>query len=270
MERLLEELLINKAKENRCEVTRMFAGVGNGHFGGSFSCTEIVTALYYHVLNIRPETPEWPGRDRFIISKGHGAPTVYAALADKGFFPREWLKSFDKYEGPLNTHPNRTKVPGIEVSTGSLGHGLSIGAGMALASRHLPEKYRVYVLLGDGESHEGSVWEAAMFASHNKLENLFAVVDHNKLCVDGPVEEVVSLSPLDQKWSSFGWEVVEIDGHNYNEIISALETPTRGIPRVIIAHTIKGKGVSFMENKQEWHGAHVDEEIVRKVLVELS
>ena len=245
---------------------------GSGHPGGSLSATDIIVALYFHFMNYDPENPRWPDRDRFVLSKGHAAPALYAALAEKGVFPVEELMTLRKIGSRLQGHPDMRKLPGIEASTGSLGQGLSIGNGMALAGRLDRRPYNVYVMLGDGEVEEGQVWEAAMFAAHYKLDNLIAFLDRNKLQIDGETEKVMSIEPIADKWKAFGWEVMEINGHDFNEIIEAVNRAkeVRGRPVMIIAHTIKGKGVSFMEGSVHFHGKPPNDEEYRMAIKELE
>jgi len=229
---------------------------GCGHPGGAFSSTDIMTALYFEILRIDPDNPRWSDRDRFILSKGHSSVGLYTILHLRGFFDRETLLTFRQDNSPLCGHPDMHKVSGVEMSTGSLGHGLSVGTGLAIAGKMDNKDYRVFVLMGDGETQEGSVWEAAMSASHYKLDNLVGIVDRNMLQIDGFTEEIMSLEPYKLKWEAFGWSVREIDGHDMSEIGSALgEAPfNKGKPSLIIARTTKGKGISFMENSPEWHG----------------
>lgn len=248
-------ILQEKAKIVRKHIVRMIAGAGSGHIAPALSCADIISALYFSVLRLDPKDPKWEDRDRFILSKGHGCAVQYAALAEKGFFPVEVLDTFCRLDSILGGHPDMLKVPGVEASTGSLGHGLSIGVGMAIAGKVDRKGYRVFVLLGDGENDEGAVWEGAMAASHYRLGNLIAIIDRNRLQVDGWTEEVMNPEPLADKWRSFGWLVQEIDGHDMHEILRALDVAASGKerPAVIIANTVKGKGVSFMENKMDWH-----------------
>lgn len=244
------------AKTLRRHVITMTANAGSGHPGGSLSSAEVVTALFWRVMRHRPSEPRWAERDRFIPSKGHIAPILYAALAESGYFPVEELSTLRKLDSRLQGHTDRTSTPGVEMSSGSLGQGLSFGIGTALAARLNYQNYRVYILLGDGECDEGQVWEAAMAAAHFKLDNLVAIVDHNKQQIDGWNWEVMSLEPFSEKWRSFGWRVIEIDGHDFDQILAAFEQAkgVKGQPTVIIAHTTKGKGVSFMENNPDFHG----------------
>lgn len=247
--------LENQANQLRQDILKMIYKAGKGHPGGAFSATEIVTALYFYVMKIEPAKPKWPERDRFILSKGHACPVWYAALARRGFFELSHLDTLRQTHSILQGHPVMTKTPGVDINTGSLGNGLSLGLGMALASRNNGFKYNVYVILGDGEIQEGMVWEAAMAAGHFRPANLFAVVDYNGLQNDGFVKDILGLEPLVDKWRAFGWNVKEIDGHNMNEILNGFAWMQKvGGPAVIIAHTVKGKGVSFMENMVEWHG----------------
>ena len=227
----------------------------SSHIGTSFSMAELLAVLYGKVLRADPARPDWPNRDRFILSKGHGGAALYAVLAERGFFPLEWLNTFYQNGSRLAGHVTHTHVPGVEVSTGSLGHGLSIACGMALAAKRDGKPYRVFALLSDGECDEGSTWEPALFAPHHRLDNLIAIVDYNKIQALGHVREVIDLEPLADKWRSFGWAVREIDGHNIAEVDDALShVPFEvGRPSCVIAHTVKGKGVSFMEDELLWH-----------------
>lgn len=227
-----------------------------GHPGGSLSAADLSTYLYFEELNIDPNDPQWEGRDRFVLSKGHTAPGLYAALAHRGFFPTEDLVTLRHVGSYLQGHPDMKCVPGVDMSTGSLGQGLSAAVGMALAAKMDKKYYRVYALCGDGEIQEGQIWEAAMFAGHRKLDNLVVIVDHNKLQIDGKVEEVCSPYPMDKKFEAFQFHTITIDGHNFDEMEAAFKEArqTKGKPTAIIANTIKGKGVSFMEDAAEWHG----------------
>ncbi|MGD0353561.1 MAG: transketolase [Dehalococcoidia bacterium] len=244
------------AKQLRRDVITMIATAGSGHPGGSLSAADIVTALYFKVMRHDPKNPQWPDRDRFVLSKGHAAPILYAALAECGYFPVEELSTLRKLDSRLQGHTDRTLTPGVEMSAGSLGQGLSYGIGISLAGRLDKRDYRVYVLLGDGECDEGQVWEAAMFAPHHKVDNLTAIVDHNDLQLSGRVCDIMGLEPLPDKWRAFNWHVLEINGHDIKEILQALKKAgeVKGKPTVIIAHTIKGKGVSFMEGNVDFHG----------------
>ncbi|AOQ22735.1 Transketolase [Moorella thermoacetica] len=271
MEKDLQSLMAT-ARRIRRDIVRMVGAAGSGHPGGSLSAVEIMTALYFKVMRLDPERPDWPERDRFVLSKGHAAPVLYAALAERGFFAVDKLDTLRRLGSPLQGHPDRKSLPGVEVSTGSLGHGLAVANGMALAGRLDGRDYRVYVLLGDGELEEGMVWEGAMAAAHYHLDNLTAIVDHNHLQIDGRVEEVMSPEPVADKFRAFGWEVMTIDGHDFGQILDALERAreVKGKPTVIIAETIKGKGVSFMENQAGWHGKAPKPEEVEKALAELA
>ncbi|MEW5767254.1 MAG: transketolase [bacterium] len=264
--------LEERAKEVRRHIVSMLAEAGSGHPGGSLSCADIVTTLYFEVMRHRPDDPKWPARDRFVLSKGHAVPTVYACLAMCGYFPVSELKTIRKINSRLQGHPDMMATPGVEMSTGSLGMGLSVSVGMALAGKIDHALYRVYVVLGDGEVQEGQVWEAAMSAAHYRLDNLCAFLDYNKLQIDGRVEDIMAIEPLIDKWKAFGWHTLEIDGHNIEQIIKAAEEAkkTKGKPTIIIAHTIKGKGVSFMEGVVGFHGVAPTREEAEKALSELS
>jgi len=229
---------------------------GCGHPGGAFSCIDILVALYFEVMNIDPGNPSRSDRDRFILSKGHSSVALYTALHLAGFIDLKTLLSFRQDNSLLCGHPDASKVPGVEANTGSLGHGLSVGVGLALAGKMNNDAYRVFVLMGDGETQEGSIWEASMSASHYKLDNLIGIIDRNKIQIDGPTEKIMALEPYKDKWEAFGWKVREINGHNLQEIIMVLKaTPfEKGKPSLVIANTVKGKGISFMENNHEWHG----------------
>ena len=248
--------LYKKTNEIREKTLDMCIKARTGHVTSSFSCAELLTSLYHGgIMRYDPKNPEWEGRDRFILSKGQASPILYNILADKGFFPTEWLDSFTKPDGHFGVHL-QCDVPGVEYTTGSLGHGLGIGAGVALAGKMNLKNYHTIVMLGDAECQEGSNWEAAMFASHYHLNNLTAIVDRNGFGVLGPTEEIVKLNPLDEKFRSFGWEVRKINGHSIEEIFDSMEdirSRKREIPLAIIAETVKGKGIEFMENVYQWH-----------------
>jgi transketolase len=248
----LERMAVNV----RCDIIEMIATAKAGHPGGSLSAADIVTALYFRVMNVNPRDPDWPDRDRFILSKGHACPVWYAALAERGYFDKVHLSTLRKLNSILQGHPDMRKTPGIDMTAGSLGHGLSAGLGMALSGKLRGKDYHVWVIVGDGESQEGSIWEAAMAAAKWKLDNLTAILDRNHLQNDGCVDTEMPIEPVADKWLAFGWNVVEIDGHAMGQVVEALENArtTKGKPTMIIAHTIKGKGVSFMENVAEWHG----------------
>ncbi len=243
-----------------------------GHPGGSMSCADIVTYLYFNHMNINPEKPDMEDRDRFVLSKGHAAPALYAALAHRGFFSTDLIKTLRKPDSILQGHPDMKNIPGVDMSTGSLGQGISCAVGMALSAKHFGKNYRVYTVLGDGESEEGQVWEAAMFAANKKLDNLVAFIDLNNLQIDGTIDEVNSPLPLDKKFEAFNWHVITIDGHDFAQIEAALgEAATvEGKPTAIIANTIKGKGVSFMENQVGWHGVAPNDEQAENALAELN
>jgi len=244
------------AKKLRRHIITMTGKAGSGHPGGSLSSVEIVTTLYWKVLQHSPTDPQWADRDRFILSKGHVAPLLYAVLAECGYFPVAELSTLRQLDSRLQGHADRIATPGVEMSSGSLGQGLSFAIGVALAGRLNSQSYRVYVLLGDGECDEGQVWEGAMAAAHFKLDSLVAIVDNNGLQIDGWNRDVMNLEPLNKKWEAFGWHVIEVDGHDFTQLFNAFEQAklVRGQPTVIIAHTVKGKGVSFMENNADFHG----------------
>ncbi len=256
----------------RCDVIEMIYGAGSGHAGGSLSLAEIVATLYWHVLHIDPFQPSWPERDRLVLSKGHCAPIVYAALARRGYFDPAVLSTFRKTGSILQGHPDFRKTPGLDMTSGSLGQGLSVGLGMALASRQSRVNYQVYVLMSDGEMQEGMTWEAAMAASHYQVGNLTVVVDRNNLQVDGFVNDVMAIEPLAEKWRAFGWRVVEIDGHDVAALLEAFterRANADSSPWVFICRTVKGKGVSFMENVMEWHGGTLTDDQYRQAMTEL-
>ena len=266
------EELEKQAKVIRRGVIDQVYKAGSGHPGGSLSISDIMTVLYFNELNIDEKNPKWEDRDRVVLSKGHCVPALYSCLANRGFFDVSELAGFRKIESSLQGHPDMTKVPGVDMSTGSLGQGLSVAVGMALAGKLDKRNYRVYCLLGDGEIEEGEVWEAAMSANKYKLDNLCVIVDNNNLQIDGSIEEVMSSYPIDEKFKSFGFQIIKIDGHNIEEIKSAFEVAknVKEKPLCIIAKTIKGKGVSFMENKVEWHGKAPNEEQYKIAMEELK
>ena len=245
---------------------------GCGHPGGSLSIAELLTYLYFKEMKIDPANPKWEDRDRFVLSKGHTAPALYATLAERGFFPVEELKTLRKIDSRLQGHPDMKGIPGVDMSTGSLGLGISAACGMALAGKTAGKDYRVYTILGDGESEEGQVWEAAMFAAHYKLDNLVAIVDWNGLQIDGTVEEVMNPTPHNLKFSAFGWNVISIGAHDFDQIEAALAAAkaVKGKPTAIIAKSVKGKGVSYMENAVQWHGAAPKEDLYRVALADLG
>ena len=246
-------------------------GAKAGHPGGSLSAADVFTYLYFKEMNIDPKNPKWEERDRFVLSKGHTAPGLYAALAERGFFPVDDLPTLRHIDSYLQGHPNMNTVPGVDMSTGSLGQGISAAAGMALAAKHAGKGCRVYALLGDGEIQEGQVWEAFMLAHHYGLDNLCAVIDNNGLQIDGPIDKVMSPYPIPEKLKAFGWNVVEIDGHDFDQIESAFAQAreTKGTPTAIVMKTTKGKGVSFMENQAGWHGKAPNDEEYEKAMAEL-
>lgn len=265
--------LQEKVVDIRKKVIGLSQVAGGGHLGGSLSMTDVVVALYYHTMNYDPKNPDWPERDRFILSKGHGALGLCPVLADVGYYDEELMENFNDLDSPFGMHPDMNKIPGIEMSTGSLGHGLSVAVGVALSGRLDNADWRVFCLLGDGECNEGMVWEAAMSAGHYRLGNLTAIVDRNRYSLDGPTEEIMALEPLADKWRAFGWGVREVDGHDIQQVVDALDSlPGAGSqrPNCIIAHTIKGKGVSFMENANEWHYAGCDDELTARALEDLE
>lgn len=266
------EGLANIANDIRIEIIEQVYNANSGHPGGSLSCADILAVLYFNQMNIDSENPNAKGKDRFVLSKGHCAPALYATLARKGYFDKELLKGFRKVESNLQGHPDMKKVPGVDMSTGSLGQGLSAAVGMAIGSKMEHEGYRVYCLLGDGELEEGQVWEAAMSASKNKLDNLCAIVDYNTLQIDGNVEEVAGLIDIKEKFESFGFNVIEVNGHDIEALIHAFNSAKhqKDMPSVIIARTIKGKGVSFMEGKAEWHGKAPNQEQYEEAINELK
>jgi len=249
------------AREGRVQILRMLTHAGSGHPGGSLSVIDILVTLYFHRLRYDPKRPDWEDRDRFILSKGHCVPAQYFCMARAGFFPMQWLTTLRKLGSPLQGHPDRVMLPGIEAATGSLGQGLSISVGMALGLKLAAKNARVYCVIGDGESQEGQVWETAMSAPrlgapNHHVDNLCTILDYNGIQLDDFVKKIVDLEPLADKWRSFGWPVIEIDGHDFAQIDKALDQAesNKGRPTLIIAHTVKGKGVSFMENDPEWHG----------------
>ncbi|MFN8577537.1 MAG: transketolase [Candidatus Sericytochromatia bacterium] len=269
--KLSSEELVKMAVNVRRDIVEMIANVNSGHPGGSLSATDLVTALYFNVLKHDPKNPNWEDRDRFILSKGHACPVLYSCMARTGYFPYEELKTLRQINSRIQGHPEVRKLPGIEASTGSLGQGLSIGVGLAEGAKLKGKSYRTYVLTGDGELDEGQIWEAALYCGHKKVDNLVVIVDYNKQQLDGWVNQIMPLDPLADKWKAFGWEVIEIDGHNMNDILDAYKKAeeTKGKPTVIIANTIKGKGVSFMENNLEFHGAAPNKEQLEQALKEL-
>lgn len=264
----LEEI----ARKVRIHVVKSTHAAGSGHPGGSLSATDIITTLYFEIMKHRPDEPGWKDRDRFVLSKGHGAPALYGVLAEAGYFPVEEVMTLRKLGSRLQGHPDMLKVPGIDASTGSLGQGLSIACGMALAAKIDRELHMIYAILGDGEVQSGQIWEAAMFASHHKLDNMIVFLDRNQLQIDGSTEDVLSIEPIVSKWRAFGWHTQEINGHDIGEIAEAVgrAKDIDGKPSVIIAHTIKGKGVTFMEGSLAFHGKAADDEQLEIALKELG
>ena len=271
-----EDIIITELKltanKVRKDIVKMITEAKSGHPGGSLSAVDVVTALYFNVVRHNPENPKWEDRDRFILSKGHAAPLLYSVLAESGYFEVKELLTLRKLGSRLQGHPDMKRLPGIEISTGSLGHGLSVGNGMAIAGKLNRKDFRVYVLLGDGECQEGQVWEAAMTASHYKLDNVTAILDYNGLQLDGPVKDVMNINPISNKWRAFGWYVIEINGHDFKEILDSFEKvkKLKGKPSIIIAHTTKGKGVSFMENVVDFHGKAPTKEQMVQALKEFE
>lgn len=265
-----------KLEETACQIRKdiinMLERSKSGHPGGSLSAVEILTVLYFKEMNIDPSNPKWEDRDRFVLSKGHGAPVLYAALGERGYFPKEELNNLRKVDSMLQGHPDMKGTPGVDMTTGSLGQGLSAASGMALGGKLDKKDYRVYSLIGDGECQEGLIWEAAMFAAHYKLDNLTVFLDYNGLQIDGSNKDVMNIEPIDEKFKAFGWKVLKIDGHSTEEIIGAIgqAKETKGQPTIIIAKTIKGKGVSYMENQAGWHGKAPSADEACKALEELG
>ncbi len=274
MEIAIKEILTEKALNIRKKIIKMLAKAGSGHPGGSLSMVEILVTLYFgEILKYREEDPLWEERDRLILSKGHGVPALYAIWSEIGWIPEHMLWTLRKLNSPLQGHPDRRKLPLLEISSGSLGQGLSVGIGMALAGKMDKRDYRVYVIMGDGEMDEGQVWEGAMFANFHKLNNLTVIVDYNKFQLDGPIREILDFSPLDEKWRSFGWEVFEVDGHSFEElkeVLGRVKDNNFEKPQCIIAHTTKGKGISFMENNNSFHGKAPTKEQAIEALKELG
>jgi len=256
----------------RRHILRMTHNAQSGHPGGSLSATDLIASLYFHELRIDPARPDWPDRDRFILSKGHACPAQYAALAERGFFPVDELLTFRKLNSRLQGHPELGTTPGVEACAGAEGQGLSVGIGMALAARLQKRNFRVYVIVGDGENDVGETWEAAMAAPNLKLDNLVCLVDRNGIQQEGRTDQIMPLEPLADKWRAFGWHVLEIDGHNVREILQALSAAraVKGKPACLIARTVKGKGVSFMENVVKYHGAATSDEELKRALAELE
>lgn len=262
--------LQEKAAHLRLDIINMLYEAKSGHPGGSLSCLDALIALYYNVMNIRPDDPHWEERDRFVLSKGHCAPALYAVLADKGFFDKSELDTLRKLGSHLQGHPDMRKTPGVDANTGSLGQGVSIAMGMALAAKHGGKSYKVYTLIGDGECQEGLMWEAAMAAAHYKLDNFTVILDHNGLQIDGRTDDVMSLGDVCAKFKAFGFDVISVNGHDIDAVTAALKAEhTPGCPKLVCCETVKGKGVSFMENNASWHGATIksgDYEAAKKEL----
>lgn len=261
--------LIEKARYIREQIVVTTERCGGSHIGGAFSQTDILTALYFKYMKYDAQNPDLADRDRFVLSKGHGGVGHAVVLAAAGFFPIETVYNFNKTGSPFGMHLDRMKVKGVDASTGSLGHGIGIAVGMAMGAKVLGQKWWTYCVLGDGELNEGSVWEAAMSAAHHKVTNQITFVDRNRLMIDGPTEDVMALEPLKAKWESFGWKVIEINGHDFDEICAAIDeghANQSGKPVVVIANTVKGKGVDFMENQVKWHYAGLDQEMAKKAL----
>ncbi len=255
----------------RKDILSMTTTAGSGHPGGSMSATDILVCLYFNVMRHDPGKPDWPDRDRFVLSKGHAAPALYAVLAECGYFSKELLPSLRKLGSPLQGHPDMKRLPGIEMSTGSLGQGLSAALGMAMGCRLDGKKNRIFCLIGDGESQEGQIWEAAIAASHNRLDNVTAIMDENRLQIDGTTEEIMNVTNQRARWRAFGWDTHDINGHDIGAILKLLlKSKEAGKPRMIVAQTIKGKGVSFMENQLQYHGAPLSDEELKKALKELE
>ena len=258
--------LKEKAWQIRRDIIDTTVWAGGAHIGGSMSMVEILTILYFKYLNVDPKKPQWEDRDRVVLSKGHGGVGYAPVLANKGYFPKDELKEFNHFKSPFGMHLDGSKVKGVDVSTGSLGHGLSISVGLALGARLQKKPWWTYCIMGDGECNEGTVWEAAMSAAHFKLNNLTAFVDRNKLMIDGPTAQVMNVEPFADKWKAFGWIVKEVDGHNFQELADAIDFShnEKSGPVMIIAHTVKGKGVDFMENKVKWHYGSIDSTLADK------
>lgn len=260
------------AEQIRLGILEGTYNAGSGHPGGSLSCADIMAYLYFKELNVDPANPKWEDRDRFVLSKGHAAPALYAALSLRGFFPREDIKTLRKIDSHLQGHPDMNKTPGVDISTGSLGIGVSNACGMAIAAKLQNKDYRVYAITGDGELQEGQIWESAMFASHYKLDNLIVFTDANRLQIDGRTTDVMSPEPIDKRFEAFGWNVTRINGHDFDAIEAAVEAAkqVKGKPSVIVCDTVKGKGVSFMEDKAGWHGVAPKKEEYEAAVAEVS
>jgi len=266
------EMLKEKAKRIRADALWMAHLSNTGHVGGSLSAADIVATLYFGIMHIRPEEPKWPDRDRFIMSKGHTCSAWYSALAEKGFIPREELLTYRKLHSRLQGHPDMAKMPGVEMTAGSLGHGLPAGLGMAIAGKLDKRDYRTYVLLGDGEIQEGLIWESALAAPNFKVDNLIAILDNNGMQSGGAVQDIAPLGDIAAKWRAFGWDVIELDGNDIPALVGAFQLIPRraGVPSFILANTVKGKGVSFMENDNVWHGKAPDKDQLERALEEIG
>lgn len=266
-----KEMLFDRAKQIRLDILEEIYTAASGHPGGSLSCTDILTYLFFDEMNVRPDDPKWEDRDRFVLSKGHAAPALYAVLAEKGYFDKKELLKLRKIDGMLQGHPDMKKTPGIDISTGSLGIGLSNACGMALAGRIQKKDFRVFAVTGDGELEEGGIWEAAMFASHYRLDRLFVFIDANGLQIDGRTKDVLCPEPIDERFRAFGWDVRRINGHDFEAIENALENAKKveGKPHSIVCDTVKGKGVSFMEDKASWHGSAPNKEQYEEAVDEI-
>ncbi len=260
----------DKKKQLRLDIINMLQESKSGHPGGSLSIVEMLIAIYYEKMNIDPKNPSKEDRDRFILSKGHACPALYAVLADLGYFPKEDLKGFRKFDSHLQGHPDMHKTPGIDMNTGSLGQGISLATGFALAGKHSKKDYKVYTIIGDGECQEGLVWEAAMAAAHYKLDNLIVLLDNNRLQIDGAVKDVMNIEDVSKKFEAFGFQCYQVDGHNIEEIVSAINSPVVNKPMFIKCNTVKGKGVSFMEDNSGWHGKPLSDEDYALAVKELE
>ncbi len=268
----MEQDLRARCRQIRADILTMIHAAGSGHPGGSLSAVEILTALYFDVMRIDPRNPDDPDRDRFLLSKGHAAPVLYSVLARRGFFDPALLPTLRQLGSPLQGHPHMESLPGLDCSSGSLGQGLSIANGLAMAAKKTGRNYRTYCLLGDGEVQEGQIWEAAMTAAQFRLDNVCAIVDDNGVQLDGPTDEICRVEPLDDKFRAFGWHVIPADGHDTEDLLRAFREAeeTKGVPSVILARTVKGKGVSFMENKAAWHGKAPNAEELAAALAEVE
>ena len=267
-----ERELKKKANIIRRYIIEMVTNAEGGYIGGALSIADLMIVLYFHILRVDPKNLEWEDRDRVVLSKGHASAAWYATLAERGYFPKEELLTFGHINSRLQGHPDMLKTPGVDMSSGSLGQGISVALGMALAARYLKKTYQTFVILGDGETQEGQVWEAAMVAANYKIDNLIAILDYNKLQLYGQTNKIINIEPIIEKWQAFGWNTIEINGHRINEIVQALECAVKvvGKPTIIIAHTIKGKGVSFMENEVKWHSLAPTKEQSKQALKELE